>query len=412
MASFLGFVQRVRQMNNPPMVENNPDALRFGILGAANIGPNGLFIPAKTHADIVVQSVAARDPAKASKYAQEHGIPNVKGSYQEMLDDPEIDCVYIALPNTLHFEWAMRSLEAGKHVLLEKPSVINAAEAESLFSQPSPTTVLLEATHSLFHPAFATFMSYLTPGDVVWARSCILAPRGVWPADDMRFNYDLGGGALADMGPYTLGALLKIFGTMPAACEESTMKTHANGIDESCKARFRFPNGGIGEVYVNLKSSWLEGISPDAEAKMRPAIVNAEYAGVKIHEGQEVVRTRHVYFKNFALPTSYHYIQVSDEYVVRKVGDGSATSAVKRWKASKTVKAYTWKQAGVEQPGEEYYTTWRYMLEQFVNKVRGNETAPGTWLNAQFSINVARMIDMAYSAAGLYLRPSKDRVHS
>lgn len=133
---------------------------------------------------------------------------------------------------------------------------------------------------------------------------------------------------------------------------------------------------------------------------------------MEIREGQEVVRTRHVYFKNFALPTSYHYIQVSDEYAVRKVGDASATSVAKTWKTSKTVKAYTFKQAGIEQPSEEYYSTGRYMLEQFVNKVRGKGAIPGMWLDAQFSIDVARMIDMAYSAAGLPLRPSRKEVHS
>lgn len=201
-----------------------------------------------------------------------------------MLDDPEIDCVYIPLPNTLHFEWATRALKAGKHVLLEKPATINAAEAQVLFAQPqagpAPGPVLLEATHSLFHPAFAAFLSHLTPSsEVAYARASILAPRGVWPADDMRFNYELGGGALADMGPYTLGALRMAFGAMPSACEESVMETRANGVDDSCRARYRFPNGGVGEVYVNLRSRWTEGISPDAEAKMRPVVVDASEAG-------------------------------------------------------------------------------------------------------------------------------------
>lgn len=399
-------------MNNPPIADKKADALKFGILGAANIGPNGLFIPAKTHPDVVVQAVAARDQVKAKKYAQDHGIPDVKGSYQEMLDDLEIDCVYIPLPNTLHFEWATRALKAGKHVLLEKPAVINAAEAQVLFAQPVPSSgpVLLEATHSLFHPAFAAFLSHLMPpSDVVYARASILAPRGVWPADDMRFNYELGGGALADMGPYTLGALRMAFGAMPSACEESVMETRANGVDDSCRARFRFPNGGVGEVYVNLRSAWMEGISPDAEAKMRPIVVDAGEAGVKLGEGQEVVRTRHVYFKNFALPTSYHYIQVSDEYSIRKVG---TQDIVKKWNTSKTVKAYTFRQAGIEQPSEEYYTTWRFMLEQFVSKVRGRPTTEGMWLDGEFSIDIAKMIDMAYSAGGLSLRPSREDVHS
>ena len=172
----------------------------------------------------------------------------------------------------------MLDLTAGKHVLLEKPAVMNAAEAEVLFSRPQPP-VLLEATHSLLHPAFAAFVSYLTPRDVVYARSCVYTPRGILRAGDIRFNYDLGGGALADMGSYTLGALRAIFGEMPTTCKESIMKTQANGVDESCKARFEFPNGGVGEVYMALQSSWQEGISPDTEVRMRPVIVDAEETG-------------------------------------------------------------------------------------------------------------------------------------
>lgn len=75
---------------------------------------------------------------------------------------------------------------------------------------------------------------------------------------------------------------------------------------------------------------------------------------MKLHEDQEVVRTRHVYFKNFALPTSYHYIHVSDAYAIRNV---ETQDVVEKWKASKAVKAYTFRPAGIEQPSEDYYTT-------------------------------------------------------
>ncbi|KAI1081405.1 NAD(P)-binding protein [Whalleya microplaca] len=404
MASVLGFVHRVRRMNNPPAAVKNADPLQFGILGAANVGPRALLIPASTHPDVVVQVVAARDQAKARQYAQTHGIPGVKASYQDILDDPEIDCVYIPLPNGLHYEWTLRAIKAGKHVLLEKPSASNSTEAEALFSQPNPP-ILLEAMHSMFHPAWAAFLSYLSPGEVVYARSCVWTPWGVLGSDDIRYNYDLGGGALADMGPYTMGAIRMIFGTMPISCEECVVKVHADKIDENFKASFRFPDGGLGVVEGDLQSSWTK-LSPDAEATMRPIVIDASEAGVKIHEGQEVVRTRNVFFKNFALATAYHRIQVNDEYVIRKVGDADDGSVVKNWKTSKTVKAYTFKEAGIEQPGEAYHTTYRYMLDQFVNKVRGKERPQGMWIDAQFSIDVAKMIDMAYSAAGMSLRPT------
>jgi len=73
--------------------------------------------------EIEVFSIAARDPEKARKYATKHGIPNTHESYEELITDPRIDAVYIALPNAMHCEWAIRSLDAGKHVLCEKPLV-------------------------------------------------------------------------------------------------------------------------------------------------------------------------------------------------------------------------------------------------------------------------------------------------
>ena len=93
--------------------------------------------------------------------------------------------------------------------------------------------------------------------------------------------------------------------------------------------------------------------------------------------------------------------------MIRQAGDTTAESVVKTWKANKTVKAYTFQQAGIEQPSEEYYTSWRYCLEHFVNKVRSRAMTSGMWLDDQFSVDVAKMMDMAYLAAGLPLRPTR-----
>lgn len=91
-----------------------------------------VIIPAKSLPEVIVAAVAARDEKRAQTYAQSHGIPNFHSSYQALLDDPTIDAIYIALPIGLHYEWAMKALKAGKHVLLEKPSTSNASEASSL----------------------------------------------------------------------------------------------------------------------------------------------------------------------------------------------------------------------------------------------------------------------------------------
>lgn len=128
-------VSRLWKLTSPPLAPKSNSALRIGLLGASNIAPLAIINPAKSHSDIIVSAVAARDKTKAQAYSKKYGIPHVFSSYQELLDDPSIDAVYVGLPNGLHFEWTMKALKAGKHVLLEKPSVSNGEEAKILFQE-------------------------------------------------------------------------------------------------------------------------------------------------------------------------------------------------------------------------------------------------------------------------------------
>src|SRR3954454_9413177 len=98
-----------------------PSRLRIGVLGAARITPLALIRPARTMPEVTVAAIAARDPARAGKYAARHGIPVVHNGYADLIADPELDAVYIPLPNSLHAEWTLAALAAGKHVLCEKP---------------------------------------------------------------------------------------------------------------------------------------------------------------------------------------------------------------------------------------------------------------------------------------------------
>jgi predicted dehydrogenase len=98
-----------------------PGPLRIGILGAARIAPTALIQPARAMDEAEVLAVAARDSARAAEFAQKHVIPKVHASYEALLADPEIDAVYNPLPNGLHGRWTIAALEAGKHVLCEKP---------------------------------------------------------------------------------------------------------------------------------------------------------------------------------------------------------------------------------------------------------------------------------------------------
>ncbi|KXJ85772.1 hypothetical protein Micbo1qcDRAFT_190858 [Microdochium bolleyi] len=419
MASILGFFNRVRQQYSPPAATKDPHPLRFGIMSAANIAPMAFLTPAISHPEVVVTAVAARDPAKAAAFAKKHKIPKVKQSYQDLLDDPDIDCVYIPLPNGLHYEWALRALRAGKHVLLEKPGTSNAIEAEKLFRHPllsePGAPVLLEATHSWFHPAWARFMSFVDSAEIDKARATMMAPAGFIADDDIRFDYDLAGGAMMDTGPYTLGCLRLAFGgELPAKCEKASWeppraeKARKEHIENAYEAHFRFANGGLGVARGSLNMPLTEWETPNLlEVTHRPVVVEDErelnQAGVVAPgEAQQVVRIRTVSLSLYVMPSLYHNIHVRDEYTLRETGRPEAV--IRRWTKTANHKAYTFREAGVEQPGEIYWSTYRYCLEQFVHRVKGRETQQ--WFDVEDSINSARMIDMAYEAAGLALRPT------
>ncbi len=283
-------------------------------------------------------------------------------------------------------------------------------EAKTLFqhrllSAPD-APVLLEAAHYLFHPAWTKFLTYVTPSEVESAKAVLWVPRWKFSEDDIRYRYELGGGALMDLGAYTASALVHIFGGVAEECEECV--TESGSYDAKCdrlyRTRYRFPGGGHGEMQGDLKAS-LDRLSPDIHVVHRPVVVPPDIAGVSIPEGHEVRRTRKVKFATFVQPAFIHSIIVDDEFELRKVSNPS--SIVKTWKTSNTIKAYTFREAGLEQPGEPFWTTYRYQLEQFVNKVRGGEVKQ--WISGEDSINTMRMIDMAYHKSGLPLRETIKR---
>src|SRR5262249_20853387 len=129
------------------------DTVRIGILGAARIAPSAVIKPAQHCAEATVAAVAARDRSRAEAFAAKHGVPNVRDSYDALIADPEIDAIYNPLPNGLHAEWTIAALEAGKHVLCEKPFTANTKEAEDVAGVATRAgRVVMEAFHYRYHP--------------------------------------------------------------------------------------------------------------------------------------------------------------------------------------------------------------------------------------------------------------------
>ncbi|MEY2478685.1 MAG: hypothetical protein QOG87_4000 [Actinomycetota bacterium] len=232
--------------------------IRVGTLGAARITPQALVKPARQVDGVEVAAVAARDPARGRAFATKHGIGRVHESYAALVADPDIDAVYNPLPNSLHAEWTIKALEAGKHVLCEKPFTSNAAEAEDVAAAAERSgLVVMEAFHYRYHPLAARMREIVTSGELGEIRRietlmCVpLAIKG-----DIRFRLDLAGGATMDVGAYTIHMLRFLSGAEPEVVGASA-KLSSPGVDRWMTADFRFPGGVDGRMTCSLFSAAL-----------------------------------------------------------------------------------------------------------------------------------------------------------
>lgn len=187
---------------------------RWGILGTANIA-RAQFLPALRQAGGVAAAVASRDAGTAQRYAAEHGIVAAVTGYQRLIDDPDVDALYIAVPNSLHAEWTIAALRAGKPVLCEKPLTGTLADTERVLAVAEQTeTLLWEAFVFPFHRQLAVVRAALAAGDIGELREIhsdfhFTVGR---PEDNIRMSAELAGGALNDVGCYPIRLAAELFG--------------------------------------------------------------------------------------------------------------------------------------------------------------------------------------------------------
>ncbi|MFD0671156.1 Gfo/Idh/MocA family protein [Cohnella sp. GCM10027633] len=196
------------------------EQLRWGIVGAAGIALNAVMPAIKASNTGVIQAVASRGIDKARAAADKFGVEQAYGSYEELLADPNVDAVYIPLPNHLHREWTIRFAEAGKHVLCEKPLALNAAEAQEMADACAKAGVVLaEAFMYRYHPRMEQIKQLIAGGEIGELR----ALRGAFTfnnagdKNNIRYRADWGGGGLYDVGCYPLSAARYFMGKEPEA---------------------------------------------------------------------------------------------------------------------------------------------------------------------------------------------------
>lgn len=232
--------------------------LRIGILGAARIATQGMILPARYVPGVEVAALAARDPARAHRLARRHGINTIHTSYAALVSDPAIDAVYNPLPNSLHAEWTLRALQAGKHVLCEKPLAANAAEAHQM-AQAARTAgrVLMEAFHYRYHPLIARILAIVRSGELgavtrIEAAMCVPMRR----LRDIRFRYDLAGGATMDLGCYAIHLIRTLASAEPQVVTARATLFNPK-IDRAMHAELSFPDGRTAAIHVSLLSKSL-----------------------------------------------------------------------------------------------------------------------------------------------------------
>ena len=330
------------------------EPLRIGILGAARIAELAIVKPAHVTGTRLV-TVAARDRRRAEAFAAEHGVERATDSYAAVLADPQVEVVYNPLPNALHGPWNLAAVEAGKHVLSEKPFASTAEEAAEVRAATQETGVtVVEGFHYLFHPVMQRLFALLGSGELGELQrvdALIAMPE---PDDgDPRWSFDLAGGALMDLGCYGLHAhrtLGRWAGGEPELVDaRAKERAGAPGVDEWLEADLRFPSGATGAVRCSMAHPRFE--------------MTLHVTGSR---GEATVQ-------DFVQPHK-------DDRVLIRTGSDTRT----------------------EHLGTR--SSYIYQLEALIAALRGGAPMP---IDTDDAVATARLIDSCYRAAGLPLRPRR-----
>jgi xylose dehydrogenase (NAD/NADP) len=221
------------------------ERIRWGILGTGGINRK-LLGGARQSSAVEIAAVASRDPERAAAFATEHGIPRSFGSYEAMLDDRDVDAVYISLPNALHHPWTMTALAAGKHVLCEKPYTRRPDEVVEAFDAAERAGLVLSEAFMWRHTRQTARLLDLLPriGRLQTVRATFAFP--LENPDNIRLRADLDGGSLMDVGCYCVSGARLLAGEEPAAVY-GTQEVASTGVDLRFTGVLGFPGGVVAE---------------------------------------------------------------------------------------------------------------------------------------------------------------------
>ena len=228
------------------------EKVKWGILGTANIARWATIPGMKKAENCELAAIAGRNPEKAERFAKEYGIPKYYGSYEELLEDSEIQAVYIPLPNDIHLKWVKASLKAGKHVLCEKPLALNAKEAEEMYKTAEECGVYLMEAYAYLHSPYVESLKNDVKSGIIGEVDYIdtaFVTQGY--KEDFRLHKEFGGGAMYDLGCYCTTMIMSLIDSelemVKASAEFSDL-----GVDYMTAGLIRFKNGARAAFNVGM----------------------------------------------------------------------------------------------------------------------------------------------------------------
>ncbi|HSQ28188.1 MAG TPA: Gfo/Idh/MocA family oxidoreductase [Anaerolineales bacterium] len=267
--------------------------IRWGLVSTANI--NRRVIPAIRECQrSELVAVASRDLQQARDYAQKWEIPQAFGSYQAMLDSDQVDAVYVSLPNHLHAEWAIKAMQAGKHVLCEKPFATSLEDVERMIAASQQTgRKLAEAFMYLHHPQMDIVNQWVQSGklgDIVLVRANFNFQTT--NSQDVRLQPELGGGCLWDVGVYPISFAQSVFGGPPDRVF-GWQWIGSSSVDEVFTGEMFYPGGGVAQISSSFRCPMYtsaEVIGSEGRLALdRPFVMPDKQPAVRFYRSQEEV---------------------------------------------------------------------------------------------------------------------------
>ena len=319
--------------------------IRFGTLGVARITPRALTRPADYAPEVPVVAVAARDRGRADDFARDEHIRYVLDDYQGVIDHERVNAIYNPLVISLHKEWTLRALEAGKHVLCEKSFALNEGQARTMADAAAESgLVLMDAFHYRYHPVFRRAKELIVSGaigTIEHIEASFHVP--VRDRNDIRMQYPLGGGVTMDIGCYPISWIRHLTDEEPEVTDAAAVEGPPD-IDLKLEAHYRFPSG--------ITAATSGDMSPDAKFRADLTVTGSD--------GTLTVN-------NPLAPQTGHAITTT-------TATGTSTETLDR------------------------RPTYDYQMDAFIDAVL-NGTKPLT--DAEDAVKQMRVIDACYTAAGL-----------